>query len=616
MMDQLGIKALRPGPSGNESAPNHANYDESLANPFPNLPDVLTLKNGKKVTTPKQWWEKRRPEIVEDFEREVIGRVPKNVPKVTWTVTEKADGVLGGMPVTGRVVRPRRQLGVSRHHRRHPADRRHADGREDAGAGDDDVQLGAPAAGRRRGADAAIRPAASSGRRPAGHRAAHRRRLGLRVPQPDQHPGRQRRRPDEGHHRPRQQGPAAQARRLGRAARLGVGRQPRPRLLRDRPGGRREAGRHRRRLALRQGRARDDGLRPALRDGARRLVRRGRREAAPPQLRRGGREPHRHRRVPLDGRQLPEVRRGRGDLRQQERRRPAGGRARADRAVRAAADVHQLRRPREGRREVARSAGQLHGDRRGAAGVPAARREGPRRRRRLHEREDAAGERRPARRPARLAPARRRPHRRPELEVLHRRGPTSSSATRRRRSHGRRDGARAGRSARAAHRCQFDDRARSSCSRRRSRAASTSTSSATRSRAAGARPTIRSCSRTGTQNFYGWNAGDFGWGADRIENILWRLENGELDGVNPKVIVVLAGTNNVGAHAGRRRQGRRHHARPDARSCSACRDKAPNATIVLTAIFPRNDNMAVMPEIVAINGNLAALADGKTTSGS
>ena len=85
MMDQLGIKALRPGPSGNETAPNHANYDESTANPFPVLPDVLTLKNGKKVTTPAMWWNQRRPEIVEDFEREVLGRVPKNVPKVTWT---------------------------------------------------------------------------------------------------------------------------------------------------------------------------------------------------------------------------------------------------------------------------------------------------------------------------------------------------------------------------------------------------------------------------------------------------------------------------------------------------------------------------------------------------
>ena len=64
MMEQLGIKALRPGPNGNESAPNHANYDESRANPFPDLPEVLKLKNGKKVTTAKVWWSERRLEIV------------------------------------------------------------------------------------------------------------------------------------------------------------------------------------------------------------------------------------------------------------------------------------------------------------------------------------------------------------------------------------------------------------------------------------------------------------------------------------------------------------------------------------------------------------------------
>jgi len=69
MMQQLGIKTVRPGPSGNESAPNHANYDEALANPCPQLPDVLTTRNGKKVTTPDQWWNQRRPEIIEDFEK-------------------------------------------------------------------------------------------------------------------------------------------------------------------------------------------------------------------------------------------------------------------------------------------------------------------------------------------------------------------------------------------------------------------------------------------------------------------------------------------------------------------------------------------------------------------
>jgi hypothetical protein len=99
MLDQLGIKALRPGPSGNESVPNHANYDEAKANPYPNLPDPLRLKNGKKVTTAKMWWDRRRPEIVEDFERELIGRVPRVVPKVTWAVTTTANAKAGSYAV-------------------------------------------------------------------------------------------------------------------------------------------------------------------------------------------------------------------------------------------------------------------------------------------------------------------------------------------------------------------------------------------------------------------------------------------------------------------------------------------------------------------------------------
>lgn len=102
MMEQLGIKALRPGPSGNESAPNHANYDESTANPYPDLPDVLKLKNGKKVTSQAVWWKQRRPEIVEDFEREVVGRVPQIVPKVVWEITKTAEAMLGAHPVIGK----------------------------------------------------------------------------------------------------------------------------------------------------------------------------------------------------------------------------------------------------------------------------------------------------------------------------------------------------------------------------------------------------------------------------------------------------------------------------------------------------------------------------------
>jgi lysophospholipase L1-like esterase len=112
------------------------------------------------------------------------------------------------------------------------------------------------------------------------------------------------------------------------------------------------------------------------------------------------------------------------------------------------------------------------------------------------------------------------------------------------------------------------------------------------------------------QNFFGWNAADFGWGVDRIENILWRLQNGELDGVNPKVIVLLAGINNVGA-----RPGDDAKVAGITRGIKAILDtlqaKAPNATIILTAIFPRNDNMAVVPEINQINRNIAQFADGK-----
>ncbi len=114
------------------------------------------------------------------------------------------------------------------------------------------------------------------------------------------------------------------------------------------------------------------------------------------------------------------------------------------------------------------------------------------------------------------------------------------------------------------------------------------------------------------KNFFGWNAADFGWGADRVENILWRLANGELDGVNPKVIVLLAGTNNV---------GNKLPPDPDALAADVTRglqavvrlmqSKAPGAVIILMGIFPRNDNIGVMPVIDRINANLAHMADGR-----
>ncbi len=153
MKDQLGIKTLRPGPSGNAApgAPNAANYDPAKANPYPDLPDPLTLKNGRKVTTADVWWKQRRPEIVEDFEREVFGRVPAQ--RARRDVGGEADGEHTGRRRAGdreAARRSRGQLVVSGDHRGHPDDGRHAGQRQEASAGVDDVRQRARCRRRRR----------------------------------------------------------------------------------------------------------------------------------------------------------------------------------------------------------------------------------------------------------------------------------------------------------------------------------------------------------------------------------------------------------------------------------------------------------------------------------
>ncbi|MBC7529067.1 MAG: hypothetical protein H7308_16150 [Chthonomonadaceae bacterium] len=114
-------------------------------------------------------------------------------------------------------------------------------------------------------------------------------------------------------------------------------------------------------------------------------------------------------------------------------------------------------------------------------------------------------------------------------------------------------------------------------------------------------------------NFFGWNAGNFGWGGDKIENILWRMERGELEGVNPKVIVILAGTNNLDFGT----QGSDDLTVAGVTQgiealLRVCRAKAPHATILLTALFPRNDHADAIPTINRINVNLSFLEDRKT----
>jgi hypothetical protein len=98
MLSQLGITSTRPGPSGNPQAPTAANSDESKV-PSYTLPDALILKNGKKVTDAKTWWKKRRPGLVEEFDREIYGRIPKNLPKVNWEVVSTTNEMNGSFPV-------------------------------------------------------------------------------------------------------------------------------------------------------------------------------------------------------------------------------------------------------------------------------------------------------------------------------------------------------------------------------------------------------------------------------------------------------------------------------------------------------------------------------------
>jgi beta-glucosidase len=112
------------------------------------------------------------------------------------------------------------------------------------------------------------------------------------------------------------------------------------------------------------------------------------------------------------------------------------------------------------------------------------------------------------------------------------------------------------------------------------------------------------------KEFYGkYNALDLGYGGDRTENVLWRLQHGEIDGIDPKVAVLMIGTNNTGfrqeapgmIYAGIRRD------------IEEIRKHLPHTTILLLAIFPRgekaDDNLRVLNE--KVNAMLPKLADGK-----
>ena len=249
MMELLKIKGLRPGANGsNPQAPNAANYDESKANPYPNLPDPLVLKNGKKVTTAEMWWKRRRAEIVEDFDREIYGRVPRHDPQGDVGGDRDDQETVGDVPVVtkqlvGHVdnssypqITVDIQLTLTT-----PAGSR-------AGAGRDGVRVRASAeAGRPRdGAEPAPRSQAPPPGGPTWQQQVLRKGWGYAILMPNSIQA------DNGAGLTRassacvNKGQPRKRGRLGRAARLGLGREPRPRLLRDRQGRGRQAGRHRR----------------------------------------------------------------------------------------------------------------------------------------------------------------------------------------------------------------------------------------------------------------------------------------------------------------------------------------------------------------------------------
>lgn len=106
MLGQLGLKEsdMRPGPSGNPSAPNAANSEESNVRNYI-LPELMELDNGKTISTPQEWWQQRRPEIEEAFDQEMYGKVPENIPSVKWQVMDAYDTVIGNFPIHEKILR-------------------------------------------------------------------------------------------------------------------------------------------------------------------------------------------------------------------------------------------------------------------------------------------------------------------------------------------------------------------------------------------------------------------------------------------------------------------------------------------------------------------------------
>jgi lysophospholipase L1-like esterase len=597
MLRQLGITRLRPGPSGRAGDPNSANYDPARANPYPDWPDPLTSKDGRKATSAEVWWQKRRPEIVDDFEREVYGRVPADVPKVTWAVAETVETTVGGQPVVARRVighvdnsahpaitvdlkmavvvpvnatgpvpvlmmfgfgnlpdEPVPRFGNAPKPAAPPStEQLIASGwgyvslspssiQADNGAGLTAGIIGLTNKGRRRtpGQWGSLRAWAWGAARALDYlqtlTAVDARRVGI-----------------EG------------VSRYGKAALVTMAFEPRFALALVGSSGEGGAKPHRRNFGEAVENLTGSGEYHWM---AGQFLKYGAAEATF-----GSRNASD---IPVDAHELialcaprptfisygiPE----KGDaswLDQQG----------SYMATVAAGPVFRLLGARDiGVAEDYRTARMPPHDTSLLDGE-------------LAWRQHDGGHEDRSNMSFFIAWANR---------LLHHTPPPVPANQPRMRSD---------RNSHLAHQ-QLLAKARSG-----GIDVYFLGDSITRRWGALDYPDFLAHWK---KSFYGWNAADFGWGGDRTENVLWRLENGELDGVNPKVIVLLAGTNNVGKEPGD--EARIADVTRGLKAVvDTCRRKAPASTIVLTAIFPRNDNPAVVPTIQRINANLAQMADGKS----
>ncbi|MBZ5577908.1 MAG: hypothetical protein LAP40_15205 [Acidobacteriia bacterium] len=604
MMDQLRIKALRPGPSGNESAPNHANYDESTANPFPNLPDVLTLKNGKKVTTAKAWWSERRPEIVEDFDREVLGRVPRNAPKVTWTVARTENAIVGGRAVIGKQLVGHVDNGsypaidvdiqmtvVTPADARGPVPVMMMFGR--AALPGDPAPAGRGGAGPPPGGDppatqqliadgwgyAALNPTSIQADNGAG---LTRGVIGL------VNRGQARKPDDWGALRAWAWGASRGldyletdttvdakhvgiegVSRYGKAALVTMAYDTRFAVVLVGSSGEGGAKLHRRNWGEAVENLTGSGEYHWM---AGNFLKYGTAESVFGSKNAGDLPVDAHELIALCAPRLTFISYGvpeKGDAKWLDHQGSYMAAVAAGPVFRllgakdlgTSDDYHIEKMPPV---NVGLLNGQLAWRQHDGGHT-----DGPNWKYFIAWADQFFGRAEAAAPAAADQPA---PRTDPNSQAAH-------AQLLEKAKQGRID-------------IYFEG------------------DSITRRWGATDYPELLANWR---QNFYGWNAADFGWGADRTQNILWRLEHGELDGVNPKIIVLLAGTNNVGnaVPAGGEADKVAEITRGISAILRALQTKAPDATIILTGIFPRNDHPAVMPAIDRINENLSKLADGK-----